>query len=75
VTSPLFINRWAAAPSGIVVLIDEFIDSDPNEALASSTGSIVLLDPELPKKTGDGPKSPFLSIRSPVPSVGAKSIF
>jgi hypothetical protein len=70
----LFITRGPMAIFGIVLLIDKHIDTDLNEALALSTGSNALFDLELPKKTATLRSPPFLSIGSPVPSVGAKSI-
>jgi hypothetical protein len=46
-----FISRVEAVTLGIVLVIDKFIDTDPNKVLASSTGSRALLDLELLKKT------------------------
>jgi hypothetical protein len=63
-----------SATAGIAVLIDKLIDNDPNEALASADGSSALLDSELPEKRRRT-EVRFLSIGSPVPSVGATSIF
>ena len=65
-------HQQAAATFGIVLLIDKFIDTDPNKALALSAGSSALLDPELPRKAATH-RSP-VSINSQPGAIGRRKI-